>query len=159
MIDATQRSERAKSYFRQGFSCCQSVVLSFSDVTGMTAADAARAASGLGGGVGRLREVCGCVSGMAMVAGYLCSDPIADPAKNRKETYAIVQEMAASFKAEHGSIVCRDILGSRLAEKQNQGAVPAERTPDYYASRPCERLIAHAAMILAEKINTINNNQ
>ena len=149
--EAMRRSDRARAYFREGYNCAQSVALAFSDIINEEPERIATALSGFGGGMARLREVCGCVSGMAFVAGYL--SPAIHPQKMEERTanYALVQELAGTFKEEYGSIVCRELLQMRKNEKVESPA-PSERTPAYYAVRPCERQIGKAAEILARKI-------
>lgn len=146
-----ERSRMAREYFRQGYNCAQSVLLAFQDVTGLTAVQSATFASGFGGGMGRLREVCGAVSGMIFIAGAL--SPFTDPSDKeaKKDCYTLVQEFAEAFRKENGSIVCRELLGLRLARKDSP--VPEARTGQYYSSRPCERLVGCAAEIVARKLN------
>lgn len=138
--------------FHEGYNCCQSVALAFSDVlkerAGLDEQQIMALASGFGGGIGRLREVCGCVSGMTMVAGALCPAPAGSP--KRAENYALVQELAEEYRKENGSIVCRDLLGLRVAQKESP--VPSERTAEYYKARPCEELVGCAARIIGNKI-------
>ncbi len=144
------RRERAMQNFYDGYNCTQSVVLAFSDLIGLDREEVLRMVSPFGGGMGRLREVCGSVSGMFMVTGalYGYSDPKARQAK--KELYSRVQELASAFEAENGSIVCRELLG--LSEKR-QKPEPEERTPEYYKKRPCPELIGMAAEILERYIS------
>lgn len=165
------------AFFREGYNCSQSVVLAFSDIIGLGEEELSKLSCGLGGGVGRMREVCGTVTGMAMVAGFLTekagSRPAnkADGAKDGNGTdeatgpaalhhaqkhacYALVQELSDKFKSDNGSIVCRELLGLRAAGKQNPE--PAERNGHYYRTRPCEQLVGYAAALLAEKISGIS---
>ena len=165
-IDPSERESRAMSLFRDGYNCAQSVALAFSDVlqecSGVTEGQIAAFSGGFGGGFGRLREVCGCVSGMTFVAGALKPSPAApgchgvsseaptEALEARKATYALVQSLAESFRTENGSIVCRDLLGLKAAHKD--GPLPSGRTPEYYKARPCERLVGSAARILAGQL-------
>ncbi len=107
-----ERQKRAEEIFRQGYNCCQAVLLAFSDIIeGADEQVLATIGTGLGGGVARLREVCGAVSAMAIAAGFI--KPATDP-KNmaeRTENYALVQNFASKFRKERGSIVCRELLG------------------------------------------------
>lgn len=152
-IDIDERESRAREFFHSGYNCCQAVALAFSDVAGMDEAAIAAAASGFGGGFGRLREVCGCVSGMTLIAGLTA--PAADPSdlEARRANYALVQELAESFREENGSIICRELLG--LAAGTKDGPMPSARTPEYYKTRSCEDRVASAARILAIKLNTL----
>ena len=139
--------------FLDGYNCAQAVAVAFCDLTGMDKELAARLASPFGGGMGRMREVCGAVSGMLMVAGVLYGydDPKATTAK--RELYEQVQAMAGQFRAEMGSIICRDLLKNPPADPN-----PSPRTAEYYSSRPCARMVATAAKILDDYIekNPIN---
>jgi C_GCAxxG_C_C family probable redox protein len=141
------RADRAEELFRQGYNCSQSVFAAFADVVGMTEEEAAQLASPFGAGFGKLREVCGAVSGMTMAAGRLrgYSDP-ADYA-GKKALYALIQKMCAAFEAEKGSLICRDLLGLRKGEDIGE---PAVRDEEYYRSRPCIGACRTAAEI-AEK--------
>ena len=140
--------EQAIAYFKSGFNCAQSVVMAFRDLTGLTESDSARLASSFGGGLGRLREVCGAVSGMAIVAGILYGydDPNVPGASAAH--YARVQELANAFRSRNGSIVCRELLGGAAATSPT----PDARTPEYYRKRPCADLVGDAAEILDEFI-------
>ena len=101
-----ERVEKACDLFRQGYNCSQSVFLAYNDLLGVESTLAATISGPLGGGMGRLREVCGAVSGMSLIAGFLapCPDPAVRQAK--AATYALVQEFAERFRAENGAIVC-----------------------------------------------------
>ena len=142
------RSELAKECFKKGFNCAQSVVMAFRDLTGLTEEESAKLASSFGGGLGRLREVCGAVSGMAIVAGILFgyADPQVPGAVQAH--YALVQDLAAAFRERNGSIVCRELLGDASAIR----SAPDPRTAEYYKKRPCPDLVADAAEILERKI-------
>lgn len=139
------RREKAQKYFKQGFNCAQSVVMAYHDLTGLTEEESARLASSFGGGLGRMREVCGAVSGMAIVAGILFGydDPKAPGAV--QEHYALVQRLAGEFKERNGSIVCRELLGDRSPLR----SAPEPRTEEYYKKRPCVELVGDAVEILS----------
>lgn len=143
-----QRREKAAAYFKEGYNCAQAVAMSFADETGMNEKTLAKLASSFGGGMGRLREVCGAVSGMFLIYGMVCGYDSPDDAEGKKEQYRKIQAMAAEFEKRRGSIVCRDILKKPAGHDHYE---PAERTKEYYDSRPCERCVADAAEIL-EKI-------
>ena len=138
-------ADRAEALFLSGHTCSQAVTLSLCEELGMPSALACRASLGLGGGVGRLREVCGAVSAMAVLAGLRHGADTAD-ADAKKRTYHAVQEMAAEFKAEKGTVLCRDILGLAPGDA---GGDPEPRTPAYYERRrkclACVRLAAGIA--------------
>ena len=136
-------AQKAFDLFKSGYNCAQAVAVAFCDLTGLTEKQAARIASGFGGGMGRMREVCGAVSGMFMVLGLLYGydDPKADTAK--KQLYTDVQALAEKFKKEAGSILCREILKNPPSDPN-----PSPRTAAYYAMRPCERMVYNAAYLM-----------
>ena len=140
-------STYAAELFLEGYNCAQAVAVAFCDVTGLDEKFTARLASSFGGGMGRMREVCGAVSGMLMVAGLLYGydDPKADAAK--KELYKLVQAQAGAFREEVGSIICREILKNPPSDPN-----PSPRTAEYYAKRPCARMVFTAAQLLDEYI-------
>ena len=144
MID---HSVRAGELFLAGYNCSQSVVVAFCDVTGLSEAFAAKLSSSFGGGMGRMREVCGAVSGMLTVAGLLYgySTPGDDAAK--RAHYTLVQALAGQFREEHGSIICREILKNPPSDPN-----PTPRTSDFYKTRPCARMVMTAARLLDEYI-------
>ena len=140
---------RAAELFLEGSNCAQAVVLAFTDVTGLDPKLAARLSSSFGGGMGRMREVCGAVSGMLTVAGLLYGyDDPGEGDCNKKAHYRLVQELAGRFREEIGSIICREILKNPPSDPS-----PSARTPEYYASRPCVRMVYTAASLLEEYIN------
>ena len=149
-LSPTSRQQSATNYFLQGFNCCQSVLLAFSDILKVNPETLKTIASGFGGGMGRLREVCGAFSGMVMMAGFI--SPAADPSikEDRTKNYALVQQFAEKFKELNGgSIVCRELLGlAKNAAKESP--VPSDRTAEYYKKRPCPIIIGNAAKIIAE---------
>lgn len=142
------RRERAMALFEEGYNCAQSVFLAFSDLHGMDTHMAAALSSSFGGGMGRLREVCGAVSGMFLVAGILYGYD--DPGPGRKKRHTMrEQELAKAFEEKNGSIVCRELLG--LSVKREK-PTPKERTAEYYKKRPCKELVGDAAEILEKDI-------
>ena len=143
------RADRAEELFRQGYNCGQSVFAAFADVLGMTVEEAAKIASPFGAGFGKLREVCGAVSGMTLVTGYLRG--YSDPAdyESKKEVYALIQKMCAEFEERQDSIICRELLGLKKGEDT---AEPAVRTEEYYRSRPCIGACRTAADIIEKEI-------
>ena len=139
---------KAAELFLSGSNCAQAVVVAFCDVTGLTPEFSAKMASSFGGGMGRLREVCGAVSGMLMVAGLLYGyeDPGEDDV-NKKAHYQLVQELAGKFRERAGSIVCREILKNPPSDPN-----PTPRTEEFYKKRPCARMVILAAKILDDYI-------
>lgn len=145
-----RRSEVARTYFEEGYNCCQAVVLAYADLYGVDPRHLGAIASSFGGGMGRMREVCGAVSGAFMLTGLHV--PAIEP-KNREErgeNYRRVQELAERFKAKNGSIVCRELLGLSL---QKEDSMPSERTAEYYKRRPCADYVAIAARLFGESIS------
>ena len=144
--------EKALQYFTEGANCAQAVVLAFKDELGMDEKTAARLASSFGGGIGRLREVCGAVSGMMMVYGLLKGyDDLKDP-DAKKAHYANVQALAAKFREENGAIVCRELLELRKNEQNDPSPTP--RDAKFFHSRPCMGFVQSAARILDEALKT-----
>ena len=144
------RVERAAATFAEGYNCAQSVFSTYADCFGMDRETALRMSSAMGAGVGRMREVCGAVSSMAMLAGLKegNADPHDEEAK--EHIYALVRQMSARFREAYGTVVCRELLG--LEEGVEESAKPSIRTPEYYASRPCSGIIACAARIIEETL-------
>ncbi len=143
-------SEKAQQLFKEGYNCSQAVFGAFCDDIGMEMKSALRIASSFGGGMGRLREVCGAVSGMFMVAGiiYGYDDPKDTEAK--KEHYKLIQELARRFANINGTIVCGELLG---LGKGPDKPVPEERTESYYKKRPCAEYVKCAAEIMEQYID------
>ena len=137
----------AADLFLEGFNCAQAVAVAFTDVTGMDKKEAAKLAAPFGGGMGRMREVCGAVSGMLMVLGALYGYDHSDADTKKKETYQQVQALAAQFKEENGSIICREILKNPPSDPN-----PSPRTTEYYTKRPCARMVMTAARLMDEFI-------
>ena len=161
-MNIDERVEKAKRLFKErGYNCCQAVVLAYNDVFGIDDQTAAAMSSGFGGGMGRMREVCGAVSGMVMLAGLI--RPATDPTVKdwRTANYALVQEMAGEYKAINGSIVCKELLGlvpmGSCQQAPQESPEPSDRTPEYYKKRPCEELVGISARIVGEKIKSLLN--
>ena len=141
------KGEKAKQLFDSGLNCCQAVVLSFADELGIDEKTLYCLSSSFGGGFGRMREVCGAVSGMVMVLGALYGYDNADADEAKKDHYTLVQKLAGKFREENGSIICRDILKNPPSDP-----APSPRTAQYYADRPCARMVYTAAKILEDYI-------
>lgn len=139
--------EHAIELFKQGYNCSQSVFGAFCEECGMDFETALKLSSSFGGGMGRLREVCGAVSGMFMVAGmkYGYSNPKDNISK--AEHYKRIQELAEQFKERNGSLVCRELLG---LSTQSESYIPEKRTDEYYKKRPCAEIVGDAAEIIDE---------
>lgn len=135
-------TERAAELFGKGFNCSQAVFAAFCDKFGMDEKPALKVASGLGGGVGRMREVCGAMCGAAMVAGMVYGDDTGENREAKSYTYKKVQEIAAEFKKTNPSIICRELLGL----SKNCAVTPnaEKRTAEYYKKRPCAQIVEDA---------------
>lgn len=141
--------EKAMSLFKEGYNCSQAVFLTFSDELGLDREMALKLSSSFGGGMGRLREVCGAVSGMFMVAGLKRGYTSPDDMKSKKEHYELIQRLANEFKKHNSSIICRDLL--ELSPGADNPS-PEPRTNDYYKKRPCNELVGQAAEIVAKEL-------
>ncbi len=139
------RKEIAMEYFAEGYNCAQAVALAFADLLPMEKDTLALLTSSFGGGMGRLREVCGAVSGMFAVAGLLYGYDDPKASTEKAAHYARLQEMAKEFTEENGSIVCRELLGLTV---KHDAPTPEARTDAYYKKRPCKELVGCAAEIL-----------
>lgn len=142
-------AEKACKNFKDGYNCAQSVLLAFSDIVGMDKETSLKLSSSFGGGMGRLREVCGAVSSMFMVAGILKGYTTPNNDEIKGAHYALIQELAKEFESKCGSIICRDLLG--LPEGADS-PVPSKRTEQYYKERPCENCIKIASEIIESKL-------
>ncbi|MBQ4354351.1 MAG: C_GCAxxG_C_C family protein [Clostridia bacterium] len=145
----TDHAALAEQYFRSGCNCAQSVICAFADCTGLDFETSMKLGSSFGGGFGRMREVCGAFSGACLVAGLLWGydDPAAKTEK--AEHYALIQDMAARFREQNGSIICRELLEGVESSTDSE---PSARTAEYYKKRPCAKISACAAAILDEII-------
>lgn len=141
-----EHSIYAAELFTQGYNCAQAVAIAFCDVTGLDQTTSAKLSSSFGGGMGRMREVCGAVSGMLMVAGLLYGYDAPNP-DAQKAHYATVQKLAGKFREQAGSIICRELLQNPPSDPK-----PTPRTEEFYKVRPCARFVMLAADILDEYI-------
>lgn len=137
------RAEYAAQLFLKGYNCAQAVAVAFSDLTGLTPELSAKMASSFGGGMGRMREVCGAVSGMLMVTSLLYGYDDPEDAQGKKELYKLVQSLAEQFRQQNGSIICRELLNNPPSDPH-----PSPRTAEYYRQRPCAGMVFAAAEIL-----------
>ena len=141
--------EKARALFLEGFNCSQSVFTAFCDRFGIDEETAKKISAGLGGGVGRQREVCGAVSGAAMVLGCISAPTDGSDSESKRKNYELVRDFSERFIKRNASIVCREILEDKA---KNKGAVPDERTAEYYKNRPCLKMVEDAAEILSEML-------
>ena len=145
----TQREKKALQYFAAGYNCAQSVAMAYGDLAGLTPEQAALVSAGFGGGIGRMRQNCGAFSAAVMVMGALCRD--GGLPEGRPAVYRRVREVHNAFAAECGTINCGELLRRHPGA---EGPQPEERTPAYYASRPCARVILKACRIIEQQIAT-----
>ena len=138
--------EKAKTLFVEGYNCAQAVFGAFDDVTGIDFETSLKLSSGFGGGMGRMREVCGAVSGMFMVLNAV--EGYTSPTDNvaKMDLYAKVQKLAEKFKETNGSIVCREIVKDNVTSTP----APTERNAEFYKKRPCAEYVEMAADIVAD---------
>jgi len=156
------RVERAVEIFMQGYGCCQSVVAAFADLYDMDDIMAKRIAAGFGGGIGRMRMICGAVSGIVTLVGLEEGQTDGNDREGKSHCYKIVQQLLAKSKEQNGSIICAEILGINGNEKATNNYVASERTAEYYKKRPCAAKVESAARIFAdyliEKYMIVNIN-
>ena len=138
-------AEKAAALFREGYNCAQSVFLAFEDEYDIDHKTAVRLSSSFGAGMGKLREVCGALTGAFMAAGLLYGYEDVTDSEAKKNTYAVIRHIAERFEKEKETIICRELLGLKKGEDLEE---PAVRTEDYYRSRPCLGLCELAAQIL-----------
>lgn len=147
------REEMAAQHFLSGTNCAQAVLMAYADVLGLTEDQAAMVAVGHGGGMGRLRLHCGAFSAAVMLAGVI-EGPDGAKKEHRPSTYARVQEIHRRFVEVNGTISCAELLG-RAGVPENP--TPEERTPEYYAKRPCERVIRSTCRIIDAMLEEKND--
>ena len=145
-----ERVQRAVDNFMAGYGCCQSVVAAFADLYGLDEVMAKRIAAGFGGGVGRLRMMCGAVSGLVMLVGLDCGQTKGSDSEGKSACYKVVQELLNKSKEENGSIICAELLGIQGHEKAHSSYVASPRTAEYYKTRPCAAKVESAARVFAE---------
>ena len=147
----TDHAEKARELFFKGYNCAQAVLCAFTDVTGYDLDTSARMASSFGGGLGRLRQTCGAVSGAALVLGIVKGYDDPSDYEAKRQHYALVRDFAERFKEKHESINCGELL--KLAGLgSSAGGNPEKRSDEYYSKRPCPQMIYDAAKILDEML-------
>lgn len=142
------RIEKAVNLFKEGYNCSQSVVAAFADKYGYSRDQALRMSASFGGGIGRMRETCGAACGLFMLAGLEISAIDGADKESKAANYALVQELAEEFKLRNGSLRCADLLG--LTKDEPVVSTPELRTNQYYAKRPCVKMVEEAARIWVE---------
>ena len=152
MADSVSKGDIAYENFLKGYNCTQAIAVTFAKELGLDEAAAARLSSGFGGGMGRMREVCGTFSGVVFVLSSLYGYSEPKDLEGKKDLYEKIRACAAKFRSDNGSIICRELLG---LEKAEESATPEPRTAEYYKKRPCPELCRYAAN-LAEEFNKEN---
>lgn len=152
-----KRINRAVDNFMQGYGCCQSVVAAFADLYGLDDILAKKIAAGFGRGIGRLRMICGSVSGIVMLVGLEEGQVEGADREGKSHCYKIVQDLLGKSKEQNGSIICAEILGLKGHEKAVSNYTASERTTEYYKTRPCASKVESAARIFAEYLEEKNN--
>ena len=145
-----KRVERAVDNFMAGYGCCQSVVAAFADLYGVDENTALRFGAGFGGGVGRLRMMCGAVSGIVMLVGLDCGQTEGSDREGKSACYKVVQELLAKSEQQNGILICAEILGLKGHDKANCTYEASPRTAEYYKTRPCAAKVESAARIFAD---------
>jgi C_GCAxxG_C_C family probable redox protein len=145
-----ERVARAVENFMSGYGCCQSVVAAFADLYGLDDTLAKKIAAGFGGGVGRMRMMCGAVSGIVMLVGLHCGQTEGSDREGKSACYKVVQELLAQSREQNGSLICAEILGLKGYEKAPCSYIASPRTTEYYKSRPCAAKVESAARIFAD---------
>ena len=143
-----ERIEKAVELFKEGFNCSQSVVAAFADQYGFTHEQALRMSASFGGGIGRMRETCGAACGLFLLAGLETGATEGSDREGKARNYAVVQKLAEEFKQRNGALKCADLLG--LSKKEPVVSTPEARTTQYYAKRPCAKMVEEAARIWCE---------
>ncbi len=142
--------QKAKELFLEGYNCAQAVFVAFCHRFNMDEETAKKVSAGLGGGVGRMREVCGAVSGAAMALGSVVAATDGSDAESKQKNYELIREFADRFKKRNTTIICRELLELKI--NMESTAKPEDRTHEYYKKRPCLKMVEDAAEIVAELI-------
>ncbi|MBP5714136.1 MAG: C_GCAxxG_C_C family protein [Prevotella sp.] len=145
-----ERVARAVENFMAGYGCCQSVVAAFADLYGLDDILAKKIAAGFGGGIGRMRMMCGAVSGIVMLVGLHCGQTEGSDLEGKTACYKVVQELLEQSRQQNGSLICAEILGLKGYEKASCSYIASPRTAEYYKSRPCAAKVESAARIFAD---------
>lgn len=145
-----ERVTRAVENFMAGYGCCQSIVAAFADLYGLDDTLAKKITAGFGGGVGRMRMMCGAVSGIVMLVGLHCGQTEGSDREGKSACYKVVQELLEQSRQQNGSLICAEILGLKGYEKASCSYIASPRTAEYYKSRPCAAKVESAARIFAD---------
>ena len=149
-----KRVARAVDNFMAGYGCCQSVVAAFCDLYGLDEQMALRIGAGFGGGVGRMRMMCGAVSAIVILVGLDCGQTEGSDREGKSACYKVVQQLLEQSRKDNGSLICAEILGIKGNEKAVNSYVASPRTSEYYKTRPCAAKVERAARIFANYLKT-----
>lgn len=143
---------KAKQLFEQGYACSQAVVLAFKDLFNVDEETLSKLSLPFGGGLGRLRLVCGAASGVAFVIGQIYGD------LEKPKVYDITRTIMEEVEKVNGSLICKDLLesGNQIVEI---GGNPEQRTKEYYDGRPCGAIIYNTVAILVDYLRKDNKLQ
>ena len=146
----TKKKKKSRENFENGYNCAQSVFITYAEKFGFDKETALKLSSSFGGGMGRMREVCGAVSAMFMIAGLAKGYTENNNDDVKAKHYELIQDLAQKFKEKHGTIICRELLG--LEKDEDTSYIPTKRTEQYYQERPCENFVADACEIIDKYI-------
>jgi len=144
------RIQRAVELFMQGYGCCQSVVCAFSDLYGLDEEMALKVSAGFGGGVGRMRMMCGACSALVILAGLERGQTRGEDREGKAVCYQLVRQLLETFRQRNGSIICAELLQMNGVKAETNTSQPDERNAEYYRVRPCARKVESAARVFAE---------
>lgn len=155
-----ERIDKSVELFHKGFNCAQAVTAAFADLYGLTEEQALKISASFGGGIGRMREVCGAASGMFILAGLQCGSAVEGDAEGKQYNYTVVQQLARTFIERNGSLFCAELLGLRPMQSHEGNPImgqvqPEKRTEEYYKKRPCARMVEEGARIFAEYLQSL----
>lgn len=148
------RVAHAVELFKSGYNCSQSVVAAFADMYGFSEEQALRMSASFGGGIGRMRSVCGAACGMFLLAGFETGSTDSGDREGKAANYAFVQHLAERFRQANGALECAELLG--LRKGGDTPPTPEARTAQYYAKRPCAQIVEEAARIWADEVRKRN---
>ena len=148
-----ERIKKAVTLFLNGYNCSQAVVVAFADMYGIDEETAKRLSAGFGGGVGRMRMMCGAVSGLVILIGLEEGQTDGDDKEGKANCYAVVQALIEKSRKENGSIICAELLAMKGCKVEKDNHIPDERNKTYYSTRPCARSVESAARIFAEYLS------
>ncbi|MBP5221024.1 MAG: C_GCAxxG_C_C family protein [Bacteroidaceae bacterium] len=152
--EADERVQLAVETFMQGYGCCQSVICAFADIYGIDSTTAKKIGAGFGGGVGRMRMMCGAVSGIVTLVGLDCGQTEGSDREGKAACYKVVQDLLGVFKQRNGSVICAELLGLNGCPVVKNTYIPDQRNAEYYKKRPCAQKVESAARVFAEYLLT-----